>query len=56
MFGLFKKKSYVESLQEKYKILMQEAHKLSTTSRKESDNKLVEANEVLIKIEAHLKE
>ncbi|MCB7480545.1 Lacal_2735 family protein [Christiangramia sediminis] len=51
MFGLFKKKSEVEKLQLEYKKLMEEAHKLSTTNRKMSDNKTYEANEVLKEID-----
>ena len=37
MFGLFKKKSEVEKLQEKYGKLMKEWHALSSTNRSESD-------------------
>lgn len=51
MFGLFKKKSKVEKLQIQYKKLMEEAHKLSTTNRKMSDDKTYEANEVLKEID-----
>lgn len=47
MFGLFKKKSQKEILQEKYKKLMEEAHRLSTTNRKLSDDKVFQAEEVL---------
>jgi hypothetical protein len=49
MFGLFKKKSEKEILQNKYEKLMKEAHTLSTTNRKQSDNKVFEAEEVLKK-------
>lgn len=52
MFGLFKKKSEVDKLRDKYKALLSEAHKLSTSNRKLSDEKTAEANEVLNKIEA----
>ncbi|MGF1560252.1 MAG: Lacal_2735 family protein [Flavobacteriaceae bacterium] len=47
MFGLFKKKSQKEILQEKYKKLMEDAHRLSTTNRKLSDDKVFQAEEVL---------
>ena len=47
MFGLFKKKSEKEILQEKYKKLMSEAHKLSTSNRRLSDEKVADAEEVL---------
>ncbi|MEM6863633.1 MAG: Lacal_2735 family protein, partial [Bacteroidota bacterium] len=43
MFGLFKKKTEKEKLQEKYAKLMKEAHSLSTTDRKMSDQKTYEA-------------
>ncbi len=49
MFGLFKKKSEKEVLQEKYKKLMGEAHKLST--RRLSDEKVADAEEVLKQME-----
>ena len=51
MFGLFKKKSEIEKLEIKYKKLLEEAYQLSTTNRKNSDNKASEANVVLKKIE-----
>lgn len=43
MFGLFKKKSKLEKLEEKFKKLMQEWHTLSTTNRSASDKKYAEA-------------
>ena len=46
MFGLFKKKSEVDKLQDKYKKLLQEAHRLSTIDRTASDAITAEANEV----------
>lgn len=52
MFGLFKKKSQKEILQEKYRKLMGEAHKLSTVDRKASDLKTAEAEEVMKQIES----
>ena len=52
MLNLFKKKSEKEKLQEKYTKLMSEAHKLSTTNRRLSDDKVAEADEVLKQIDA----
>ncbi|WP_299534538.1 Lacal_2735 family protein [Ulvibacterium sp.] len=52
MFGLFKKKSEVEKLQEKYQKLMKEAFDLSKSNRSASDTKYAEADEVQKKIEA----
>ncbi|MDY7394256.1 Lacal_2735 family protein [Aureibaculum sp. 2210JD6-5] len=52
MFGLFKKKSEVEKLNDRYKKLLAESHRLSTTNRKASDTKYAEADIVLKKIEA----
>lgn len=52
MFNLFKKKSQVEKLNDKYKRLLAESHRLSTKNRKESDAKYAEADEVLQQIEA----
>ena len=47
MFNLFKKKSEKEILQKKYEKLMKEAHVLSSTNRKLSDDKVFEAEKVL---------
>ena len=52
MFGLFKKKSEKEKLQEKYQKLMEESYRLSKTDRKAADLKYAEADELLKKIEA----
>ncbi|NNF33202.1 MAG: Lacal_2735 family protein [Saprospiraceae bacterium] len=52
MFGLFKKKSPVEKLQDDYKKLMEESYRLSTSDRKASDLKRAEADEILKQIEA----
>lgn len=52
MFGLFKKKSQKEKLQDKYAKLMAEAHQLSTTNRSLSDEKVAEAEEVMKQIDA----
>ena len=51
MFSLFKKKSEKEKLQEKYEKLMKEAHSLSTSNRKLSDDKVYEADEVMKQLE-----
>jgi hypothetical protein len=51
MFGLFKKKTEKEKLQETYKKLLEEAYKLSHTNRKASDLKTFEADELLKKIQ-----
>lgn len=51
MFGLFKKKSEKEKLQAQYETLLKEAHHLSTTNRKMSDQKMVEAEEVMKQLE-----
>ena len=52
MFGLFKKKSEKEKLEDQYEKLLAEAHKLSTINRTASDAKAAEADVVLRKIEA----
>lgn len=52
MFGLFKKKSEVEKLQDKYKKLMEDAYKLQSINRTDSDTKYKEADDILKKIEA----
>ncbi|MGB2686184.1 MAG: Lacal_2735 family protein [Olleya sp.] len=51
MFGIFKKKSEKEKLQDKYETLLKEAHTLSTTNRKLSDQKTFEAEEVMKQLE-----
>jgi hypothetical protein len=52
MFGLFKKKSEADKLNEKYQKLIEESYRLSTSNRTLSDQKAQEANEVLKQIEA----
>ena len=52
MFKIFKKKTEIEKLDLKYRKLLTEAHKPSTTNRKLSDSKMVEANEILKQIES----
>ena len=51
MFGLFKKKSEESKLYTQYQKLTKEAHNLSTTNRKLSDQKAYEAEEVMKKLE-----
>jgi len=51
MFGLFKKKTKLEKLQIEYKALMKEAYHLSRINRTQSDQKYLEAEEVLKEIE-----
>ncbi len=51
MFGLFKKKSKEEVLQEKYRKLLKESFDLSKTNRSASDKKQSEAQAVLDEIE-----
>lgn len=51
MFGIFKKKTKKELLQDKYRKLMEEAHRLSKSNRKRSDDKVFEAEEVMKEIE-----
>lgn len=51
MFNLFKKKSDLEKLQEKYEKLMKEWHQFSTINRSKSDEKYAEAQKVLDEIE-----
>jgi uncharacterized protein YlxW (UPF0749 family) len=43
MFGIFKKKSPLEKLQEKHTKLLQEAFNLSKSNRSASDAKMAEA-------------
>lgn len=50
MFGLFKKKSEIEKLQDQYKKLMEEAFKLQSVNRSESDQKYLEADNILKKM------
>ena len=52
MFGLFKKKSEKEKLQEQYSKLLKESHRLSTINRAESDKKAAEADALARQIEA----
>lgn len=51
MFNIFKKKSEIEKLQDKYKKLLAEAHSLSQRDRKAGDQKMADAEDVAQKIE-----
>jgi len=51
MFGIFKSKSELEKLQNKYNILMKDWHRLSSINRSLSDSKYAEAEEIMTKIE-----
>lgn len=51
MFKLFKKKTEVERLNDQYKKLLKESHQLSSSSRSASDAKLVQAEQILKKID-----
>ena len=50
MFGLFRSKK--QKLVDNYNKLLKESYELANVSRKDSDRKLAEANEVLKDIEA----
>lgn len=52
MFGLFNKKSEKEKLNDQYKKLLAEYHKLSTIDRKKADDKMAEAEEIAKKMDA----
>lgn len=51
MFGLFKKKSEKEKLDDQYRKLMKEAFDLSKTNRSASDAKYAEADKIQKRIE-----
>lgn len=51
MFGLFGGKSEKEKLQKQYEKLTKEAFKLSHTNRKAADEKTMEAEKVMKKLE-----
>lgn len=51
MFGLFKKKSKVEKLQEEYQKLKEKAFALSKTDRSASDKMTAKAEEILEEID-----
>ena len=51
MFRFFKKKTKIQKLKDKYKILIEEAYHLSKYNRAKSDVKTAEASRVLSEIE-----
>jgi hypothetical protein len=51
MFGLFKKKTEEEKLQKLYTNTMEEAYKLQSINRTDSDKKYLEADNILKEIE-----
>lgn len=51
MFGLFKKKSELEVLQDKHKELLKKAFEMSKVNRQESDRLMAQAEEIAKKIE-----
>jgi hypothetical protein len=51
MFGLFKKKTELEKLQDTYKSLLDKSYKLSHSNRTEADKVMAEAEEIGRKIE-----
>jgi len=55
MFGLFKKKSEKQTLEEAYQKLTKESFDLSKTNRKASDQKAYEAEQVMKKLETLVK-
>ncbi len=52
MFGLFKSKSELDKLNDQYKKLLAEYHKLSTVDRKKADEKMAEAENIAKKMDA----
>lgn len=52
MFGLFKKKTELEKLQNQYQKLMKDAFDLSKTNRSASDEKYAEADKIQKQIES----
>lgn len=51
MFGIFKKKSEIEKLQDAYRKKMKEGYDLQSINRSDSDQKYLEAQQILDKIE-----
>ncbi len=51
MFGIFKKKTEREKLQKRYEKLLREAYLLSSSNRRMSDQKTMEANIVLAQMD-----
>ncbi|WP_445382837.1 Lacal_2735 family protein [Robiginitalea sp. IMCC43444] len=50
MYGIFKKKTPLEKLQQRYEKLLKEAHKLSQVNRSKGDSKYAEAEALLNEI------
>ncbi|MEX2484988.1 MAG: Lacal_2735 family protein [Brumimicrobium sp.] len=50
--GLFKKKSKLDKLNDKYEKLLRQTHKMSTINRTKSDELTAEAQEILKEIES----
>ena len=50
MFGIFKKKSEKEKLNEKYMKLLEDSKNMSTSNRSEADRLIAEAEKVLNRI------
>lgn len=48
---LFKKKTKLEKLNDRYDSLMEESYKLSKVNRTKSDEKVFEANQIMFEIE-----
>lgn len=46
MFGLFRKKTKMEQLEEKYEKLQEKSYKMMSVNRRESDQLQAEANEI----------
>jgi hypothetical protein len=51
MFGLFKKKSPIEVLQQRHQKVLEEAFQLSKVNRSESDKKYKEADDIAQEIQ-----
>lgn len=51
MFGLFKKKTKKDKLYDEYQKLTKQAHSLSATNRKLSDQKVYQAEEIMKQLE-----
>ena len=51
MFGLFKRKTEKEKLEELYRTMKEKAFRMSRTNRKEGDRLEKEANDILNKID-----
>ena len=52
MFGLFKKKSKIEKLEDKHRKLLSEAYEVSHSNRSKGDSMMAEANKLANEIDA----